>query len=83
MDQEILSTIKESLTSDGRTNIEEVTMDASFEDLGIDSITALVVINDLEDKYEIQVENEEAFKITSIGEAVNIVKELIKAKNEQ
>ena len=57
----------------------EVTPDASFmEDLGADSLDLVELIMELEEEFDIQIPQEEAEKIKTVGEATEFIK---KAKN--
>ncbi len=53
-----------------------VTMDASFvDDLGADSLDIVELIMGLESEFEIEIPDEEAEKIRTVGDAVNYIKE--------
>ncbi len=55
---------------------EEVTMEASFiEDLGADSLDIVELIMALEEEFELEVPDEDAEKLTTVGAAVNYIKE--------
>ncbi len=60
--------------------IEEVTDAASFvDDLGADSLDTVELVMALEEEFNIEIPDEDAEKMTSVGEAVRYVEE--KAKN--
>lgn len=53
-----------------------VTMGASFvDDLGADSLDIVELIMGLETEFDIEIPDEEAENITTVGDAVNYVKE--------
>lgn len=53
-----------------------VTMDASFvEDLEADSLDIVELIMGLETEFDIEIPDEEAEKISTVGDAVNYLKE--------
>ena len=55
---------------------EEVTMEASFiENLGADSLDIVELIMALEEEFELEVPDEDAEKLTTVGAAVNYIKE--------
>ncbi|MFO7274233.1 MAG: acyl carrier protein [Symbiobacteriaceae bacterium] len=55
---------------------DEVTMDASFiEDLGADSLDIVELIMALEEEFDIEVPDEDAEKLTTVGAAVRYIKE--------
>ena len=54
-------------------NVEEsdVTMEATFvDDLGADSLDVFQIIMGLEEEFDIEIPNEEAEKIVTVGDAV-------------
>ena len=54
-----------------------VTMDASFvEDLGADSLDIVELIMGLETEFDIEIPDEEAEKISTVGDAVNYLKSI-------
>ena len=59
----------------------EVTMESTFiDDLGADSLDVFQIIMGLEEEFDIEIPNEEAEKIVTVGDAVEQIK---KAVNEQ
>lgn len=53
-----------------------VTMEASFvDDLGADSLDIVELIMGLESEFEIEIPDEDAEKIRTVGDAVNYIKE--------
>lgn len=54
----------------------DVTMDASFvDDLGADSLDIVELIMGLETEFDIEIPDEDAEKISTVGDAVNYIKE--------
>lgn len=53
----------------------EITMDTSFEELGVDSLDLFQIIIEIEEEFGIQIEDAEAIK--SVGEAVRFVKDRV------
>ena len=54
-----------------------VTLEASFvEDLGADSLDIVELIMGLETEFDVEIPDEEAEKIRTVGDAVNYIKEL-------
>ena len=51
-----------------------------IEDLGINSARMVDIILDLEDKFQIQISDEMAEQMTTVGSAVDLVTEIIKNK---
>ncbi|MBM3268615.1 MAG: acyl carrier protein [Candidatus Sericytochromatia bacterium] len=55
-------------------NAEEVTKEASFqEDLGADSLDTVELVMALEEEFEIEIPDEDAEKITSVGKALEYI----------
>lgn len=58
---------------------EKITMEAKLaEDLGADSIDAVELIMNIEDEFDVQVSDEEAQNIKSVGDIVKFVENLKK-----
>lgn len=55
----------------------KVTPEATFEDLGMTSLDALALINDLEEQFNVVIPNEEAMALRTVGEAVASVRRLV------
>lgn len=55
---------------------EEVTPDASFvDDLGADSLDTVELVMALEEEFEIEIPDEDAEKILTVGKAMEYIKE--------
>lgn len=49
----------------------EVTLDAKFrEDLGADSLDVVELVMELEDEFDMEISDEEAEKISTVGDAI-------------
>ena len=56
---------------------EEITMETTFtDDLGADSLDVFQIIMGIEEEFDIEIPNEEAEKIVSVGDAVEQIKGL-------
>lgn len=54
---------------------EEITMDTTFvDDLGADSLDVFQIIMGIEEEFDIEIANEEAEKIATVGDAVEQIK---------
>ena len=61
-------------------NEDEVTPTASFvEDLGADSLDQVELIMAFEEEFDIEIPDEDAEKISTVGDAVNYIDEKTKA----
>ena len=56
-------------------DVGEITMDTTFvDDLGADSLDVFQIIMGLEEEFDIEIANEEAEKIVTVGDAVEQIK---------
>ena len=63
-------------------NLDEdsITMESTFaDDLGADSLDVFQIIMGVEEEFEIEIPNEEAEKIVTVGDAVEQIKNAINA----
>jgi len=61
-------------------NEDEVTPTASFvDDLGADSLDQVELIMAFEEEFDIEIPDEDAEKISTVGDAVNYIDEKMKA----
>ncbi|CAM3354322.1 acyl carrier protein [Marinicrinis lubricantis] len=52
----------------------EVTLEASFkDDLGADSLDVVELVMELEDEFDLEISDEDAEKISTVGEVVNYI----------
>lgn len=57
---------------------EEITVDTTFvDDLGADSLDIFQIIMGIEEAFDIEIENEDAEKIVTVGDAVEQIKNAI------
>lgn len=60
---------------------EEITDESSFvEDLGADSLDTVELIMEFEDEFSIEISDEQAEKISTVGEAVAYLEKLLSEK---
>ena len=72
---EIMNKLKELVID--RLNVEEeqIKPDASFiEDLGADSLDIVELIMGIEEEFDVEIPDEDAEKLTNVGEALAYVK---------
>ncbi|HJE19714.1 acyl carrier protein [Aliicoccus persicus] len=59
---------------------DKVTTDASFkDDLGADSLDIAELVMELEDEFDMEIPDEEAEKIVTVGDALDYIEKLEKA----
>ena len=62
---------------------DEITMDTTFiDDLGADSLDIFQIIMGVEEELDVEVDNEAAEKIVTVGDAVNLIKSTV-TNNEE
>jgi acyl carrier protein len=72
--EEILAKLKPIVAEQLGVDESEVKEDASFtEDLNADSLDLVELIMSLEEQYKLQISDEDAEKITTVGEAVEYI----------
>ncbi len=60
---------------------EEITDESSFvEDLGADSLDTVELIMEFEDEFGIEISDEQAEKISTVGEAISYLEKLLTEK---
>lgn len=70
--------LKEIIVDVLNVNEEDVTMETTFvDDLGADSLDVFQIIMGIEETFDIEIENEDAEKIVTVGDAVEQIKNAI------
>ena len=73
--------MKEVIANVLNVDPEEITLDTTFtEDLGADSLDLFQIIMGLEDEFDVQIDPEKTENITTVGEAVELLKSAIASK---
>lgn len=67
--------VKDIIVDQLGVNADQVTLEAKFiEDLGADSLDTVELVMAFEEEFEIEVPDEEAEKLQSVGDVVNYIK---------
>ena len=73
---DIFAKVKEIVVEQLGVDEEEVTEQASFvDDLGADSLDIVELVMALEEEFDLEIPDEDAEKIVTVGDAVNYIKE--------
>ena len=74
----MLEKIKELLAKQLRIDIDTIADDSNIiEDLGADSLDIVELIMGIEEEFDIEIDNEEAEKITTVQDAVDQIKKAV------
>ena len=65
-----------------RIPVETISVDSSFEELGIDSMDSINIIFDLESEFDIEIDDEQARHIRYVREMIDGVTKLLEAKEK-
>ena len=68
------------ISTSKRIPLESVHLDSTFESLGIDSLDRLNILFDLESEFDIEINDEDAKKVTTIRQMVEGIDHLLAAK---
>ncbi|MFY7869309.1 MAG: acyl carrier protein [Exiguobacterium sp.] len=69
--EQILVDVQEAVAEKLGKDASEITAEKSFkDDLGADSLEVMEMVMDLEDKFDITIEDEDAEKLATVGDVV-------------
>jgi len=70
----VIDDVKEVVVEQLNVNPDEIKEDSKFaEDLGADSLDVVELVMALEEKFDIEIPDEDAEKITTVGDAVTFI----------
>ena len=76
LEEEILTQLRPIIAEQLGVDESDVKLEASFtDDLNADSLDLVEMIMSLEEKFHVQISDEDAEKITTVGEAVDFIEE--------
>lgn len=72
---DVLERVKKIVVDRLGVDEAEVALESSFkEDLGADSLDVVELVMELEDEFDLEISDEDAEKITTVGEVVEYIK---------
>lgn len=82
MSEDIATKVKNIIAESLGVDINEVTENASFvNDLGADSLDNVELVMTLEEQFGIEIPDEDAEKIQTVGQAIEYIKNKLEQKN--
>jgi acyl carrier protein len=76
LSMDIEARVKEIIVEQLGVNEEQITPEASFiDDLGADSLDTVELVMAFEEKFDIEIPDEDAEKMRTVGDAVSYLKE--------
>lgn len=79
-DEAVASKVIEIIAKQKRIPSDQVTIDSTFQELGLDSLDAVNILFELEGEFNISISDEEARKIKDVRQMVQGVNALIAEK---
>ncbi len=73
----LFSKIAELVSKAADIPLEKVMPESTFQSLGLDSLDALAMINDLEEEFNVSIPNKEVLKIRTVAQAVESFEKLL------
>ncbi len=81
MAQDVEGKVKEIIVEQLSVDPEQVNLQASFvNDLGADSLDTVELVMALEEEFDLEIPDEEAEKIATVGQAVEYIKTKLQEK---
>jgi acyl carrier protein len=80
MSDEFIQRIRSVVANSQRIPIEKVTIDSSFQELGIDSMDAVNILFGLESEFDISIPDDEVKDIRTVRQMAEGVERLVAAK---
>jgi acyl carrier protein len=75
-DKEILAKVKEMVAGQLGKTEDEISPESSFiEDLGADSLDTVELVMAFEEEFDLEIPDEDAEKIATVGDAISYIKE--------
>jgi len=79
-EEQVLSDVRSIIAEQLATDLDKITPEAKFVDLGADSLDTVEIMMALEEKFGLQIEEEGAEKIATVQDAASLIAAQIKGK---
>ena len=80
MSQDLIQRVCKVIATSKRIPVERVSVDSSFEELGIDSMDAVEILFGLENEFDINIPDDEVKTVRNVRQMVEGVERLVAAK---
>ncbi|HZD33082.1 MAG TPA: acyl carrier protein [Candidatus Angelobacter sp.] len=81
MNPEIAERTRKVIAKHLRVDVDKVPLDATFEQLGMDSLDSVNLLFEVEDEFDISIDDQEAKAITSVSQMVQGIEVLLARKD--
>lgn len=81
MSDDLIQRVRSVIATAQRLPFEKVTIDSTFEELGIDSMDGMTILFAVESEFDISVSDEEAKSIRNVRQMAEGVEKLLAAKS--
>jgi acyl carrier protein len=81
MNNEMVERVRNIVAKQLRVPVEKVTAESTFADLGMDSLDAVNLIFDVEEEFDVSIDDKDAKSITSVAQMVDGVEKLLARKS--
>ncbi len=82
MSDEVTERVIKVVADSRKVSREQISLDTTFEELGMDSLDGISLIFDLEEEFNVAIPNDEAVKIHSVRQTVENLKRLLAAPGD-
>jgi len=79
--EKVLQDVRAIISQQLGADLDKVTADSKFVDLGADSLDTVEIMMALEEKFEIQLDEEGAEKISTVQEAADMIAQQVSSKS--
>jgi acyl carrier protein len=82
MSDELIDRVLKAIATSKRIPRETVTIDSSFEQLGIDSMDAVEILFALENEFDVSIPDEEVRQVRNVRQMCEGIERLVAAKSD-